>query len=149
MLAKDNFILTEVLLITNLPLHLPNSKLILKEFFCSCLQSLLFYRSWSVTFFQNASWYEYIVVDLYHFVAHRAITSVTLQQESIIVILVLLFSIEIREFNFSIDIVDCSLLACFIGSTLKHRAKTLETCLVTKISALFTVATCILDEIFL
>lgn len=149
MLAKDNLILTKVLLITNLPLHLPNSKLILKEFFSSCLQSLLLYRSRSVTFFQNASWYEYIVVDLYHFIAHWAITPVTLQQESIIVILVLLFCIKVWEFDFSIDIDDCSLLACFIGSTLKHRAKTLETCLITKISALFTVATYILDEIFL
>ena len=96
MLAEDDFIFPQVLLISNVSLRLPDCQLILKEFFCCSFQSLFFDRPRTVALLENTPWYKDIIVNLGQILFEHTLTTIALQQKPIVIIFVLFLLVQVR-----------------------------------------------------
>ena len=63
--------------------------LVLKKLLCSSLEALLFNRPWYITFLENASWNENIIVDFVVGFRSKTLLLVRREQEAIEIILIL------------------------------------------------------------
>ena len=117
MLTKDHLVLAKVLL-RCISFHLLHSHLILKEFFSRGFQSLLLDRSWHVAFLEDASWYEYIIIDFVLVLSHF----VCWKKESVEVILIFPSLLAKRQGSGPIDVDygSFSNLARFILDDMTH-----------------------------